>query len=100
MSRFLSAERAEKLKNLKENYCKGFSIGNRQEAGYILENILEHLFPLFELEYKKPYKTPTQQIDGHFGFEGFNYLVEAKWQKELPSESEIGGFKMRIYSLD
>ena len=90
------AERAEKLKKLNEDYYKGFGIGNRQEAGYILENILERLFPLFELEYKKPYKTATQQIDGHFGFEGFNYLVEAKWQKELPSESEIGGFKRKV----
>lgn len=90
------AERAEKLKELKEDYFRGFSEGDRQKAGYILENILERLFPLFELEYKKPYKTATQQIDGHFGFEGFNYLVEAKWQKELPSESEIGGFKRKV----
>lgn len=90
------SERAEKLRELKEDYYKGFSTGNRQEAGYILENILERLFPLFELEYKKPYKTVTQQIDGHFWFEGFNYLVEAKWQRELPSESEIGGFKRKI----
>lgn len=90
------AERAEKLKELKEDYFRGFSEGDRQKADYILENILERLFPLFELEYKKPYKTATQQIDGHFGFEGFNYLVEAKWQKELPSESEIGGFKRKV----
>lgn len=90
------AERTEKLKELKELYSRGFSISDRQEAGYILEDILKCLFPLFEFEYKKPYKTTTQQIDGHFEFKGFNYLVEAKWQKERPSEAEIGSFKRKV----
>jgi len=69
---------------------------NRQKAGYSLEDLLEKLFPVFDLEYRKSYRTETQQIDGHFKFEGFDYLVEAKWRADKPNENEIGGFKRKI----
>lgn len=89
-------ERSEKLSELKSLFYQGFSIPNRQEAGYLLEDILERLFPLFELDYRKSYKTETQQIDGHFRFEGFDYLVEAKWTESQPNEQEIGGFQRKV----
>lgn len=89
-------ERAEKLRELRTIFIENTLTGNRQKAGYSLEDILERLFPLFELEYRKAYKTVTQQIDGHFRFEGFDYLVEAKWQKEMPNENEIGGYKRKV----
>lgn len=89
-------ERAELLKTLYEQFLIGVSSTDRQAAGYSLEDILEKLFPLFELEYRKSYKIETQQIDGHFRFEGFDYLVEAKWRKDIPTEQEIAGFKRKV----
>jgi len=89
-------DRAEKLKDLKSNFLQNLISDNRQAAGYSLEDILERLFPLFDLEYRKSYKTNTQQIDGYFKFEGFDYLVEAKWRKDQPNENEIGGFKRKV----
>lgn len=69
---------------------------DRQKAGYALEDILNEMFALFEIDYKKPFRTGTQQIDGHFNFEGFDYLVEAKWRKDQPTEQEVGGFKQKV----
>jgi hypothetical protein len=89
-------ERAEKLKELKKTFQEGTINQNRAAAGYSLEDILERLFPLFELDYRKSYKTETQQIDGHFRYEGFDYLVEAKWRADQPNENEIGGFERKI----
>lgn len=89
-------ERAHKLSNLKKQLADGLLLKDRQRAGYNLENILESLFPLFEIEYRKAYKTETQQIDGHFRFEGFDYLVEAKCTKDKPNEHEIAGFERKI----
>ena len=48
------------------------------------------------MEYHKSYKTSTGQIDGHFHFEGFDYLVEARWRNDQPTVSEIGGFKVKV----
>jgi hypothetical protein len=89
-------ERNNKLSELREFFFKALTDENRQKAGYDLEHILKELFALSEIDYKKPYKTDTQQIDGHFKFEGFNYLVEAKWRKDMPNENEIGGFQRKV----
>ena len=63
-----------------------------------MEDILANLFALFEIEYRRSFRTPgnTQQLDGSFSFGGFDYLVEAKWRKEWPTEQELGGFKHKV----
>lgn len=89
-------ERSRMLTELKNCFYENITSNNRQEAGYILEDILVKLFSLFDIEYRKSYKLGTQQIDGHFRYEGFDYLVEVKWKKDLPNEQEIGGFERKI----
>jgi len=89
-------ERKRTLDRLRESFNNAVTSGNRQQAGYSLEDLLKELFAVFEIEYRKSYRTDTQQIDGHFRFEGFDYLVEAKWRKDMPTESEIGGFKQKV----
>ncbi len=88
--------RAERLENLRKRFIEGFKADNRQAEGFSLERILQELFEIFEINYKKSYKTSTQQIDGYFNFEGFDYLVEAKWRKGTPTEQEIGGFQYKV----
>jgi len=89
-------ERKRTLDRLRDVFNKAVISDNRQEAGYSLEDVLKDLFAVFEIEYRKSYRTDTQQIDGHFRFEGFDYLVEAKWRKDMPTDSEIGGFKRKV----
>jgi len=89
-------DRVKILEDLKNIFYSEFSSDDRQKAGYSLEDILEKLFPIFDLDYRKSYKIDTQQIDGSFKLDGFNYLVEAKWRSDLPSESEIGAFKRKV----
>lgn len=88
--------RARKLSELQSRFTGGLSQQNRQAAGYSLEDILVELFSLSEIEYRKSYRTETQQIDGHFYFQGFDYLVEAKWRADQPTVQEIGGFKYKV----
>ena len=57
---------------------------------------MRDLFALFEIEYRKSFRTETQQIDGHFNFLGFDYLVEAKWRQDQPTEQELGAFKHKV----
>ncbi len=89
-------ERNQKLTELRDKFYSNVPATNRQKSGYELEDLLKDLFSLFEISYKKSYRTETQQIDGHFKFDGFDYLVEAKWRADLPNESEIGGFQRKV----
>jgi hypothetical protein len=89
-------ERKQTLDRLRDLFNAALMSDNRQQAGYSLEDLLKDLFAVFEIEYRKSYRTETQQIDGHFRFDGFDYLVEAKWRKDMPPESEIGGFKLKV----
>ncbi len=92
----IAQERERTLDRLRESFSNALTSDDRQKAGYSLENILEDLFAAFGIEYRKSYRTNTQQIDGYFHFEGFDYLVEAKWRQDRPTESEIGGFKQKV----
>jgi hypothetical protein len=92
----LVAERASRLDALRKSFNSAFKSTNRQSAGFSLEDILRDLFTLFEFEYRRSYRTPTQQIDGHFRYEGFDYLVEARWRELQPTEKEIAAFKHEV----
>lgn len=92
----LLQERTEKLQKLREQFNASICSPNRQMVGLSLEDLLADLFGLFEIEYRKSYRTETQQIDGAFKLDGFDYLVEAKWRKDQPTEGEIGGFKHKV----
>jgi len=51
-----------------------------QQRGFKLETLFFDLLHFAEFEHTKPYRTPDgEQIDGHFKYEKFDYLVEAKW---------------------
>jgi hypothetical protein len=89
-------ERSDKLESLRNAFNEALMYPDRQKAGYSLEGLIKDLFALFEIEYRKSYRTLTQQIDGYFRFEGFDYLVESKWRKDMPTEQEIGGFKQKV----
>jgi hypothetical protein len=92
----LLAERATKLEQLRKRFNEALTNPNRQVAGYFLEELLKELFALFGIDYRQPYKTATEQIDGHVSFESFDYLVEARWRRDQPGVQEIGGFKVKV----
>ena len=54
------------------------------------------LFTLFELRYRKSYRTADEQVDGWFAFGGFDYLVEARWRKDVPTFDELTAFKSKV----
>ena len=55
------------------------------------------LLQLNEFEYSKPYRTPDgKQIDGHFRYEKFDYLVEIKWTDGLTKQKDLSIFDGKI----
>jgi hypothetical protein len=91
--------RQEKVQQLRADFYSMTSANDDpQERGYGLEDLLADLFELNEIAYRRPYRTPTEQIDGHFSFKGFDYLVEARWRSERPTSGDLGAFKSKIDS--
>lgn len=90
------SERKRRLEELHRTFSSLVTSSDAQSRGYSLEDLLQELFEISEMEYHKSYKTSTGQIDGHFHFEGFDYLVEARWRNDQPTVSEIGGFKVKV----
>lgn len=91
------AARAQKMEELRNRFT-AMILGREkpQERGYGLEELLAELFEVHEIPYRRPYRTATEQIDGHFEFKGFDYLVEARWRSGPPSEADLAAFKTKV----
>lgn len=91
-----SQERGIQLSKLHTNFSSMITSSDSQARGYGLEDLLNELFAVFELRYRKSYKAEGEQIDGFFTFGGFDYLVEARWRKEQPSLEDLLAFKGKV----
>jgi len=91
------AARAQKMEQLRSTFsAMATSRDDPQARGYGLEDLLADLFEAHEITYRRPYRTSTEQIDGHFEFKSFDYLVEARWRVKAPSEADLGAFKTKV----
>lgn len=91
------AARAKKMEELRTTFgVMVQATDDPQERGFGLEDLLAELFGLHEIAYRPPYRTPTEQIDGHFAFKGFDYLVEARWRKMPPSEADLAALRTKV----
>lgn len=89
-------ERANRLGKLSDTFAEMASSNERQARGYELEDLVEELFALFEISYRKAYRTSSEQIDGSFSFGGFDYLVENRWRQERTALADLLAFKGKV----
>lgn len=72
----------QRLEAFKKEFFQLVDSDNPHQRGFSLEKVIKGLFDLFDLDPKASFKIAGEQIDGAFSFEGTDYLLEAKWQKE------------------
>ena len=85
------------MRELREEFSRLVtSTESPQARGYSLEDILAELFAVHELQYRRSYRTSTEQIDGSFQFRGFDYLVEARWRRDPPGEADLAALKTKV----
>lgn len=100
--RRLDQERAEREQALARETAElhaEFLTMHSQEAqarGYALEGLLNRLFTLYDIDVKGPFRIQGEQIDGAFTFEGTDYLLEAKWRKELSTSADLSIFADKV----
>lgn len=84
------------LVKLNQEFLALVSDDNPQQRGYRLEKVLKGLFQLFDLDPKASFRITGEQIDGAFSFEGTDYLLEAKWQKDPVAAKELDSLAGKI----
>jgi hypothetical protein len=68
-----------------------------QQRGFELESLFFDLLHFAEIEHTRPYRTPDgEQIDGHFKYEKFDYLVEVKWTAGVTKQKDLSIFDGKI----
>ncbi len=91
-------ELEDKLSSLYKEFLDLFSTNQYtpQQRGFQLEKIFSELLRVNEFDYSPPYKTDTEQIDGYFSFEKFDYLVELKWTSEQIKQKDLSIFDGKL----
>jgi hypothetical protein len=92
---FKTRDYQKQLDRLKDRFS-GIIKEPPQQRGYSLERFLTDLFSFFDLAPRGAFKIQGEQIDGAFTHEGTDYLLEAKWQKELIANSDLYTFAGKI----
>lgn len=83
------------LNILKNQFYEIASINSNQKRGFALEKFLYELFLLYDLAPKGSFKNYGEQIDGAFTFDGNDYLMEAKWSKQV-DRGELASFCYKV----
>jgi len=85
----------DELSALKERFNLMTTAKDLQKRGFELEKFLYDLLLLYELEPKGSFKNYGEQIDGAFTFQGTDYLLEAKWKKQV-DRGELATFCYKV----
>ncbi len=86
----------QKLHHIKETFLKLRILDDKQKRGFAMETLFFDLLELEEFEIHRPYRTNGEQLDGHFKYEKFDYIVEIKWTDGSANQSDLSTFDGKI----
>ena len=85
-----------KLEEFKSQYYELTKMSDSKKKGFAFEIFLNNLFLAFDISSKGSFRNAGEQIDGDFTLDGNEFILEAKWQKDPVSKSEINAFAGKI----
>lgn len=85
-----------KLEEFKRKYYELTKMSDFKKRGFAFEIFLNDLFLAFDISSKGSFRNEGEQIDGAFTLDGNEFILEAKWQKDPVSKSEINAFAGKI----
>lgn len=85
----------DELNVLRDKFNKLATKTDLQQRGFDLEKFLNELFLLYELNPKGSFKNYGEQIDGAFTYDGTDYLLEAKWKRQV-DRSDLASFCYKV----
>lgn len=67
-----------------------------QRRGFELERLFFELLRINEFDYTPSYQGTGEQIDGHFKYGSFDYLIEIKWTQKTSDQADVSIFEGKI----
>ncbi len=89
-------KKLDKMKNKFLEYAKITTQKEKQERGFWLEKSFYELLELEQIRNTKSYRNGHEQIDGHFKFKAFDYLVEIRWTDSQVKQKDISIFDGKL----
>ncbi len=86
----------DELAALRSQFDAMHLVQDAQRRGKDFEVFLNRLFALFDFEPRLAYDLKHEQLDGAFSFDTDDYIVEARWRKELVSRGEADIFDSKV----
>jgi len=87
---------ANDIEEVKNRFVAMQKETDTHKRGYRLESLLADLFLLYDLEPRLAYNLELEQIDGSFSFETDDYILEARWRKELADRGDGDIFATKV----
>jgi hypothetical protein len=89
-------ELAGQLRMLQQRLWTLEGVQDARRRGLQLERFLFDLFGLFDLEPRGPFVLTGEQIDGAFSFDTDDYLLEARWRRQLAAPADLAVFERKV----
>ncbi len=87
---------SDEIDNLKSAFMTLQSTADVHARGYAFEKLLAKLFRLFDMEPRLAYSLEREQIDGALTFDTDDYVVEARWRRELVDRGDADIFTAKV----
>ena len=87
---------SDDLDALRQRYVEMHTSDDPHERGKAFEVLLTDLFLLFDMEPRLSYNLPHEQIDGSLSFDTDDYIIEARWRKQLAEPGDLHIFKTKV----
>jgi hypothetical protein len=87
---------SDELEVLRLRFMELFAMTGPHERGHAFEGFLDQLFDLFDLEPRLKYELDHEEIDGSFSFDTDDYIVEARWRKEVANPTDADRFAKKV----
>lgn len=81
---------------LRDRFIELTTLPDPQRRGYEFQSLLYDLLKLGGLQPGKSFRVTGEEIDGSFVLDFQNYLLEARWQKELVDQQDLLAFAGKV----
>jgi hypothetical protein len=84
-----------RLQQFRERFDTAFQMTDAQARGNVLESLLNEVFDYYCPDNRGPFRRTGEQVDGHFRYDGHEYLCEIRWRAEQAIAADVSVLRDR-----